>query len=136
VLSEFGGIKVQQEAPGVTWSRTTFSIDPQAAIDAHGDGWIYYEWIVDMGLFPLGLFIGQDEPIAIDWLGRIIFISEDLIIFANNFDDALVNLTRGIVSNLKSFNLADYSRACEEANRVQFVVNSPVTLATLPKTKP
>jgi hypothetical protein len=97
VLREFGGLVVEQELPGITCLRESFSTDPLSALGIDDHNWIFNQWDVDDVLFPLG-WIGEqkDRVLAITPRGRVYGFGYIPCLYGDTFDQAIDNLIIGI----------------------------------------
>lgn len=96
VLLEFGGLRVDQQGPGVTCAREPFVIDPMTAV-LEDDYFSDWGKTIGVSLYPLGEAASANYYLAIDECGRVFLSEAELIFLGESFDDALVNLIRGII---------------------------------------
>ena len=103
ILREFGGLTIEQDAPGVTFSRESFFFDPSRG-GWWGEEWFIDEWEADGALFPLGNWGNPDVSgfyrtdafcFAVTGQGKIISDSENLLLLGNTIEEALTNLIVG-----------------------------------------
>jgi hypothetical protein len=96
-LNEFGGLHIEQDAPGISLSRHSFIIDPLAVRDAGRweYNWIFDEWAVNGALFPLGVWNEGECDLAIDGQGRV--VTDNLQLVGNSIEEALTALILGIM---------------------------------------
>jgi len=97
VLREFGGLHIEQSAPGINYPRKPFCIDPLSALGIHDDHWLFYEWHAEDTLYPLS-FVGQerDAVLAMTHRGQVFLLGEVLMRWGDTFDQALENAILGI----------------------------------------
>jgi len=124
VLREFGGLFIEQDAPGVTCYRESFRIDPLATLGLKESVWGAFEWLIEDSLFPLGVTGGsQDDIIAISGCGKVFLISNlgTLHLAGLTFTHALNSQIVGYMSLPMYFE--HYDRKWSEAAQVQAAVN-------------
>lgn len=98
-LREFGPLRVQQYAPGVTCAREPFEFDPLLNIydkerfDAYAED-------AQTALYSLGECAGRRGQLAIGANGQVFSILDDLALEGENIYDALNNLVEGHASQL------------------------------------
>lgn len=123
VLQEFGGLFVEQDAPGITCYRESFWIDPLMAVGLKDREWGVCEWLIEESLFPLGVTgSSQDDVIAISSSGKVFFVPNEggLLLVGTNFAQALNCLIVGRMALCLYFKDEDYERA--KAAQIQAVV--------------
>jgi hypothetical protein len=94
-LLEFGGLKIDEQGPGVTCAREPFEIDP---ILADYDGEVFGEFSGQVGtrLYPLGEAVGGLGFLAIGENDRVYMLLDDIRLLGNNMDEALEALLIGL----------------------------------------
>ena len=95
VLLEFGGLRIDQQGPGVTCARESFTFDPTAAV-YEGDRFSDFSTMLRTKLYPLGEASGGHCFWAIGENGDIYLLMNDLILLGNTIEDALEKLLIGI----------------------------------------
>jgi SUKH-3 immunity protein len=123
VLREFGGLLIEQDAPGVTCYRESFSIDPLTALGLKESSWHTYEWLLEESLFPLGVTgSSQDDILAITGSGKVLYMPNEgpLLLVGNTFAHALNSLIVGIMPLALHFE--HYERKRREAAQVRAAV--------------
>jgi len=94
ILSEFGGVRVDQNVPGVECSRMPFWIDPTRAA---GEDDRFGRFEDHSGrLFPVGEIWGGHAILGVNSEGRVFAVMDDLYLIGNDFGEALDRLVRGL----------------------------------------
>jgi hypothetical protein len=96
-LSEFGGLLVNQNGPGITCARESFHILPTLAID-EADRFSVFSDYLQTKLYPLGEAVVGHGFRAIGEDGRVFLVEQDIMLNGNNMDEALEHLILGIQS--------------------------------------
>lgn len=86
-LLEFGGLDVVVSGPGVDFAKTSFRIDPTVAVEDVGR-FEYYASKVGFRLYPLGEINNGYAFIAIDEMGRVYVLMDDIKLMANSMHEA------------------------------------------------
>ena len=127
VLREFGGIHIKQDAPGITCWRSSFIFDPLKALDILSDGWTHYEWVLNQQLYPIGISLDSESFVCVDLQDRVYGISEQVSIWANSSEQAIINIIRGVNTN-DVINIADYPEKLMEARKVDAALESATAI--------
>ncbi len=93
-LLEFGGLRIDQDGPGISCARTPFHLNPLLALGEY-EYFEDYARQVESTFYPLGEMDGGDSFLAIDCSGRVFGIKNILSIIGLNIEDALANLILG-----------------------------------------
>lgn len=93
-LERFGGIRVEQEAPGEDCKRETFDLDPSLALGEE-DRFRSFEPLISGKLYPLGEAGAGHAFLAISERGEVYALMHDLWLVGRSIDDALERLIRG-----------------------------------------
>ena len=97
-LREFGGLKVQQEGPGVTCYRTPFAIDPTLGGKCK-KLLIHYGDFLGAELYPIGAKFGEDTLLVVASDSRVFAIGEGVWLVGLGIVDALDALLVGRMPN-------------------------------------
>ena len=103
-LREFGGLRFDNAGPGVSHATTAFLLNPFSALGNEDDRWLYYEWLLDENLFPVGVTIEQDEVIAISRSGKFCLLGTSDCIFAQTIEGAMRFLLEGVGDSSRFWN--------------------------------
>ena len=94
-LLEFGGLKFDEQGPGVTCSREPFELDPTLAI-YEGDSLGDFVPVLDTNLYPLGEAEGGLCFVVIGENGRVYLLMQDeAMLVGLNMEDGLESLLVG-----------------------------------------
>ena len=93
-LLEFGGLKFDEQGPGVTCSREPFELDPTLAI-YESDRFDDFVAVLDTKLFPLGEAEGGLCFVVIGENGRVYLLMQDVMLVGLNVEDGLESLLVG-----------------------------------------
>lgn len=95
VITEFGGLSVDQDAPGVALRRRPFTIDP-TQVYATGDTLADLGKRLNTRLFPIGTDGNQDSILAVEETGRVYALDHAGVWYlGDTIDAALVTLVTG-----------------------------------------
>lgn len=97
VLSEFGGLNVHQEAPGVNCAREPFRVAPTLAA-GESDRFGEFAEFLKTPLYPLGEASGGNYFLAIGESGLVFLLMQDVRLLGQNIEEALEKLILGIQS--------------------------------------
>lgn len=97
VLSEFGGLDVRQDAPGVDCAREPFRVVPTLAA-GEADRFGEFAERLKTKLYPLGEASGGSYFLAIGENGQVFLLMEDIRLLGQNIEEALENLILGVQS--------------------------------------
>ncbi len=98
IFTEFGGLFFNVTGKGIHRFKEPFIISPEYAI---GEDFYLEELLEEMpeekGLtvYPIGRFTENEWLVVTDAKERILFINDDFVHFANNFDEAIENFLTG-----------------------------------------
>ena len=97
VLSEFGGLNVHQDAPGVNCAREPFRVAPTLAA-GESDRFGEFAEYLKTTLYPLGEASGGHYFLAIGKNGQVFLLMQDIRLLGQNIEEALEKLILGIQS--------------------------------------
>lgn len=93
-LLEFGGLEIDQRAPGVNCAREPFNFHPLLA-SWENDRFEDYANLLNTKLYPLGEAVGSHSFWAIGENEQVYLIMDEAKFLGNNLDEALENLLIG-----------------------------------------
>ena len=94
VLSEFGGLKVDQQGPGETGAREPFQFDPALA-GYEEEFFSDFSRLVNTKLYPLGEAANGHSYWAIGENGNVYLVMFEIGLLGKNIEEALDNLIIG-----------------------------------------
>ena len=100
-LLEFGGLEFHEQGPGESRSREPFTLDPTLCL-YESDRFSELSPQVNTRLYPLGEAEGGLCFLAVGENGRIYFVMQDIELLAEDIDQALEKLIRGLLFEGKS----------------------------------
>ena len=120
VLREFGGLRVEQDEPGISLYRNPFVFDPLGICDSMAsEYWFSTEWMAGGSLFPLGYFdVGHKEPFAINTQGHILNPDDYSGFYGATIEIALENF---ILGNAPQPLVVDESKIIEANSLLPFI---------------
>jgi hypothetical protein len=93
-LLEFGGLNIDQDAPGETCAREPFTLDP--TLTAHeGDRFSEFASLLNTRLYPLGEAAGGYYFLAISENGHVYLLMQDIRLLGESINEALERLLIG-----------------------------------------
>lgn len=95
VLLEFGGLRIDQQSPGVSCAREPFTFDPTAAV-YEGDRFSDFSILLQTRLYPLGEASGGYYFWAIGENGHFYLLMNDLRLLGITLEGALEKLLIGL----------------------------------------
>lgn len=95
VLLEFGGLRIDQQGPGVSSAREPFTFDPPCAIH-EGDRFTDFSTVLRTRLYPLGEASGGYYFWAIGESGDVYLLMDDLRLLGTTIEAALEKLLIGM----------------------------------------
>jgi hypothetical protein len=93
-LLEFGGLKLDEQGPGVTCSREPFNLDPTLAMYEH-DRFEDFISALNTNLYPLGEAVGGSCFIAIAENGNVYLLMQELMLIGQSMEEGLESLLIG-----------------------------------------
>ncbi len=93
-LTEFGGLKVDVDGPGVDFAKGSFQLDPSLAIGEE-DRFDVFEKRLASRLYPLGEAYGGHTFLAIDDQGSVFLLMGDVRRIGRSIGEALEGLILG-----------------------------------------
>jgi hypothetical protein len=97
VLAEFGGLDVDQDAPGLNCAREPFRLVPTLAA-GEADRFAEFAEYLKTTLYPLGEATWGNYFLAIGESGQVFLLMEDIRFLGQNIEEALEHLILGIQS--------------------------------------
>jgi hypothetical protein len=94
-LLEFGGLKIDQQGPGVSCSREPFEINPTMAM-YESDRFEELVSVVDSRLYPLGEAVSGLCFLAIAENDSVYLLMDDIRVVGKNIDEGLEALLIGL----------------------------------------
>jgi hypothetical protein len=94
-LSEFGGIRMGFEGPGLECARGSFEIDPSLAIGEE-DRFALYSRQVGADVFPLGEVLEGNAFLGMDEKGRVFLVGDQIALLGNDIYAGLEALLLGL----------------------------------------
>jgi hypothetical protein len=95
VLLEFGGLRINQQSPGVSSAREPFTFDPTSAV-YEGDRFSDFSTILQSRLYPLGEASAGYYFWAIGENGSVYLLMNDLRLLGTTIEGALEKLLIGL----------------------------------------
>ena len=95
VLLEFGGLRIDQQSPGVSCARESFTFDPTSAVH-EGDRFSHFSTVLRTRLYPLGEASGGYYFWAIGENGDVYLLMNDLRLLGTSIEAALEKLLLGL----------------------------------------
>lgn len=93
-LLEFGGLKFEEQGPGLTCSRESFQLDPTLVIHER-DRFDDFVAVLRTNLYPLGEGVGGLCFIAISENGQVYLLMQELMLIGRNMEEGLESLLLG-----------------------------------------
>jgi hypothetical protein len=95
ILFEFGGLRVEQSGSGKECAREAFEMNPELA-QGESSRFARFESRVAGGLFPLGEAVGGHAFLAVDALGRVYLVADDILFLASDIYEGIEALVQGL----------------------------------------
>jgi len=93
-LKEFGGINVRGDGPGIECARGSVELDPELA-QGERERFERFRDIVGQDIFPLGEAHDGHAFLAIDRIGRVLLIGDEVQFVGSNIQSALDAILTG-----------------------------------------